>query len=94
MERLTDLLWNGPLPYIAGGLLLLALIVFLRKPLQLVFRLALKTGIGFLSLMAFSKACGSFGVSLGVNLLNSCILGILGVPGFGLLLMLHWAMLP
>ena len=29
---------------------------------------------------------------LGVNLFNALILGILGIPGFGLLMMLNWAL--
>ncbi len=94
MEQLTELLWNGPLPYLVGGLILLGLLIFLRKPLRLVFRLAIKTGIGLLALLALSKAGGILGISLGVNLLNSCILGILGIPGFGLLLLLRWVMMP
>jgi inhibitor of the pro-sigma K processing machinery len=94
LERLTELLWSGPLPYLAGGLLLLILIFILRKPLRLFFRLARKTGIGLLALLALSKAGGIMGVSLGVNLLNSCVLGLLGLPGFGLLLLLRWVMMP
>ena len=30
------------------------------------------------------------GVTLGVNLVNALVVGVLGVPGFGLLLMLQW----
>ena len=29
---------------------------------------------------------------LGVNLTNALVLGLLGVPGFGLLLLLNWAL--
>ena len=32
------------------------------------------------------------GVSLGVNPINALVLGVLGAPGFGLLLMLQWAL--
>ncbi|MEM5781420.1 MAG: pro-sigmaK processing inhibitor BofA family protein [Lawsonibacter sp.] len=32
------------------------------------------------------------GISLGVNLVNALVLGLLGIPGFGLLLMLQWAL--
>ena len=32
------------------------------------------------------------GVRLGVNLVNALVLGLLGLPGFGLLLMLQWVL--
>ena len=32
------------------------------------------------------------GVGLGVNLVNALVLGLLGLPGFGLLLMLQWVL--
>ena len=32
------------------------------------------------------------GLGLGVNLVNALILGVLGVPGLGLLLMLQWVL--
>jgi len=35
---------------------------------------------------------GLVGLHLGVNLVNALVLGVLGVPGFGLLLMLNWAL--
>ena len=35
---------------------------------------------------------GLIGVTLGVNLFNALVLGVLGAPGFGLLLMLPWAL--
>ena len=35
---------------------------------------------------------GVLGVNLGVNLLNALVLGVLGAPGFGLLLLMNWAL--
>ncbi len=43
-------------------------------------------------LALFSQVGQFIGVSLGVNLVNALILGVLGVPGFGLLLMLQWVL--
>ena len=48
--------------------------------------------MGLAALAAFSPVGGLIGVSLGVNLANALVMGLLGVPGFGLLLMLHWAL--
>jgi inhibitor of the pro-sigma K processing machinery len=33
---------------------------------------------------------GLLGVTLGVNWINALILGLLGIPGLGLLLMFRW----
>ena len=43
-------------------------------------------------LAVLSQTGGALGLSLGVNLVNALVLGLLGVPGFGLLLMLQWAL--
>lgn len=49
-----------------------------------------RTGVGLAALAVFSPVGGMMGISLGVNLLNGVVLGLLGLPGFGLLLMLNW----
>lgn len=51
---------------------------------------ALLSGTGALAL--FSQVGQALGVTLGVNLVNALVLGLLGVPGFGLLLMLQWVL--
>ena len=53
-------------------------------------KLGLRTGLGMGALALFSGAGEIIGVHLGVNLFNGLLLGLLGTPGFGLLLMLHW----
>ncbi len=55
-------------------------------------RVTLRTGLGMGALALFSGVGEAIGVHLGVNLVNGLLLGLLGVPGFGLLLMLHWAL--
>ncbi len=70
----------------------IALVVF-RRVLGKLFRFLARTGVGLLFLALFSHISGFFGISLGVNLVNAAVLGLLGVPGFGLLLLLHWTLL-
>ena len=53
-------------------------------------RFTVRTGLGLGALTLFSGIGESIGVHLGVNLVNGMLLGALGVPGFGLLLMLNW----
>ena len=75
-------------PWLALGLLLLAGLALLRRPLGQLLRLA----VGLAVLALFSQVSPLIGVSLGVNPINALVLGVLGAPGFGLLLMLQWAL--
>ena len=75
-----------------AGLVLLAALILLRGSLKLLGRLLARTAAGLAGLLAFSQVGGLIGVRLGVNLLNAAVLGVLGAPGFGLLLMLNWAL--
>lgn len=75
-----------------AGLLLCAALLVLRRPAARLLRLALRSSVGLAALALFSQVGGFLGVSLGVNLVNALILGTLGVPGFGLLLLLQWTL--
>ena len=55
-------------------------------------RVTLRTGLGLGVLALFSGVGEAIGVHLGVNLVNALLLGLRGAPGFGRLLMLHWAL--
>lgn len=82
----------GALPWIVGGLILALALAALRRPLNALLRLALRTGAGLGVLYLLSLVGGSIGLRLGVNLANALVLGILGAPGFGLLVMMNWAL--
>lgn len=78
------------LPWLAAGAVVLAAMVLLRRPAGVLLRLLGRSALG-LGVLAGLEAAGllsSFG--LGVNLVNALTLGLLGVPGFGLLLMGRW----
>lgn len=62
-----------------------------RRPLAALCRLAARSGLGLVFLWLFQGVGGLLGVRLGVNLLNGLVLGLLGPPGFALLLMAQWA---
>ena len=70
----------------------LAALVLLRKPLRWLLRLAGRTLAGLAGLFAFSQVGGLIGVTLGVNLVNALVVALLGLPGFGLLLMTNWVL--
>ncbi len=79
-------------PWLAVVLLALSILALLHRPLGRLLRLAARSAVGLAVLALFSQVGQFIGVSLGVNLVNALILGVLGVPGFGLLLMLQWVL--
>ncbi len=85
--------WTQALPWLAGSLGVIVVLAILQRPLSGALRLAGRTGAGLAFLAVFSPIGSAIGAGLGVNLFNALVLGVLGVPGFGLLLMLRWALL-
>ena len=79
-------------PWLAVALLALSIVALLHRPLGYLMRLAARSAVGLAVLALFSQVGQFIGVSLGVNLVNALVLGVLGVPGFGLLLMLQWVL--
>lgn len=77
-------------PWLAGLSLVLAVLVVLHRPLGRLWRLALRSAGGLAALAVLRSIGPLLGVTLGVNWLNALVLGVLGAPGFGLLLMLQW----
>lgn len=80
------------LPWLLGSLGVVMALALLRRPMGSFLRLAGRTGLGLGFLALFAPLGQLLGAGLGVNLFNALILGILGAPGFGLLLMLNWAL--
>ena len=83
---------SGYMAWWLAGLLLCAVLLLLRRPVARLLRLALRSSVGLAALALFSQVGGLVGINLGVNLVNALVLGVLGLPGFGLLLMLQWAL--
>lgn len=79
---------------LALGLLALFLLVTVLRifssPLRLVMKVLANTLLGFGALFLLNLAAPLTGLSLGVNVLNALVIGILGVPGLGLLLLTQW----
>ena len=84
MSTETQVLWGLG---VFGGLLLL---VLLRRVVATVVKLVLRTAVGAGVLTVLSYVGGAIGLNLGVNLGNALVLGVLGAPGLGLLMMLNW----
>ena len=71
---------------------LIALIRIFSTPLRIALRLRVNPLLGFLALWATNLTAGITGITLGLNLLNALIIGILGLPGFVLLLLTQWVL--
>ena len=64
----------------------------LSTPLKLVLRLVLNAALGFGALWLLQLTAGISGITLGVNLFNALTIGVLGLPGLGLLVLLQWVL--
>lgn len=82
----------GYMAWCLAGLLLCAALLLLRRSVVRLLRLVLRSSVGLAALALFSQVGGLLGIKLGVNLVNALVLGLLGVPGFGLLLMIQWVL--
>ena len=80
------------LPLLIGAVLLLALARIFRSPLKLAGKLLLNTLLGFLALWLVAATSAHTGIALGMNLANALVVGVLGLPGFVLLLLLQWVL--
>ncbi len=84
---------QGAVAAVLSLLLIAATLRIFAKPLGLTLKLLLNTLLGFLALFLFRALEPVTGIHLGFNLFNASVLGVLGFPGFVLLLLLKWVLL-
>lgn len=81
---------------IALGLTLLFLVVVCLRlfaaPLRLALKVAFNSALGFGAVWLLNLTTSVTGLSLGLNWFNALLIGILGPPGFGLLLLVQWVL--
>ena len=77
---------------VLAAFLLIALIRVFQAPLRLALKLLGNTLLGFLALWAVNLTAGVTGITLGLNLWNALVIGVLGLPGFVLLLLTQWVL--
>lgn len=77
---------------LAGAVLLVLLITakVFAAPLKVLAKVILNTALGLGALALLNATSALTGFSLGLNLFNALVLGILGMPGIGLLLLVQW----
>jgi inhibitor of the pro-sigma K processing machinery len=77
---------------VLAGFFLIALLRVFSTPLRVALKLLVNTLLGFLALWVVNLTSGVTGIALGLNLLNALVIGILGLPGFVLLLLTQWVL--
>ena len=75
-----------------AGFFLIALLRVFQAPLKVAVKLLANTLLGFLALWVVNLTSGITGLTLGMNFWNALVIGVLGLPGFGLLLLVHWVL--
>ena len=75
-----------------AGFFLIALLRVFSAPLKLAVKLLVNTLLGFLALWAVNATAGVTGIALGMNIWNALVIGVLGLPGFVLLLLVQWVL--
>ena len=75
--------------YITGIILGCVLIVIFSKPIGALFKVIVNSALGVVCIVAFNFISQLFGFFIGVNALTAFTVGILGIPGFIMLLMLR-----
>lgn len=74
------------------GFFLIALLRIFSAPLRLALKVLGNTLLGFLALWAVQATSAFTGIALGLNLWNALVVGVLGLPGFVLLLLTEWVL--
>ena len=75
-----------------AGFFVIALLRVFSAPLKLAVKLLVNTLLGFFALWMVNLTAAATGVALGVNLWNALVIGVLGLPGFVLLLLVQWVL--
>ncbi len=80
------------LAVLLAAFFLVALLRIFRAPLKTALRILGNTAVGFLALWCVNLSAGLTGITLGLNLWNALVIGVLGLPGFFLLLLTQWVL--
>lgn len=77
---------------VVGAFLLFAAVRLFRGPVKLALRVLVNSALGFGAVWLLNLTAALTGIRLGLNVFNALFIGVLGVPGFGLLLLLQWVL--
>lgn len=75
--------------YITGVIIACVLLVVFARPIRTLIKIAVNSAVGGIAIIIFNFISQLFGFFIGVNALTAVTVGILGIPGFIMLLMLQ-----
>ena len=75
--------------WVVGGIFAITAVLFFSRQLRALLRLVVRSAAGCLCLVVFNFLSGISGIYIGVNALTAVTLGILGLPGFLMLLLIR-----
>lgn len=75
--------------YVAGVVLGCIMLILFARPLRTLIKIAVNSALGGLAIVIFNFVSQLFGFYIGVNALTAVTVGILGIPGFALLMALR-----
>jgi len=70
--------------------LIVAVIRIFSAPLKLALRLGINAVLGFGAMWLLNLTTAYTGLHLGLSWFNGLVVGVLGIPGFALLLLVRW----
>ena len=76
------------IPFAVGAIILFAVLIFILKPLRALFKIIINSALGACLLLLYNMVGGSLGLYIGVNAYTALTVGILGIPGFLLIVIL------
>lgn len=79
---------NTAFLYIMGIILSCVLLVIFSKPIGKLLKVIIRSAFGAVFIVMFNFVSQLFGFFIGVNAITAITLGVLGAPGFIMLLML------
>jgi inhibitor of the pro-sigma K processing machinery len=78
------------LAYITGGMILITALLIFSKPLKSILKIIVHSAIGCVAIFLFNLFKGTTGLFIGLNAATAVTVGILGLPGFIMLLILQF----
>ncbi|NMD42184.1 MAG: pro-sigmaK processing inhibitor BofA [Firmicutes bacterium] len=82
--------WNLAAAIIFGLFILYFILRAFFKPLKIVFRVLLWTIAGGLAIFLYNLVGVGWGLAVGLNLISAFIVGMMGLPGLGALIVLKY----
>lgn len=76
----------------AAAALVLLTARLLHTPLRIALRAALNTSLGLAALFLVNLTGSAADLTPGINFFNAAVVGVLGIPGLGLLFLIQWVL--